>query len=480
VWHDKDKEGIILFEEVQNESGSPPTKKIKAATLNGLLLHLVSDNKIDLQYMDVLALTYRSFISPEDLFHKLIELYDAPAKAETLVIQSKVSTFLKRWITAQFPDFPEDLVHEIHVWISDVIQTAQASFAKQLLELIATKAQERVQLRQTLIAAAQPKEAYDDISPARFVLDVDPQEIASQLTIIDHLIYSSIRPHELLFQAWNKPQLKHRAPNVLRMISRTNNVALWVASSILWNPKLVDRTNAMVRLIQVAEHLRKVNNFNTMFAIISGLQLSSINRLKFTREKIPKKIQQTFDSLVELMNNQRSFKVYRDTLAAQTPPCIPYLGVYLTDLTFIEDGNHDYLTPSGAPYQPPANNPSPPKRQSASASPVPRKTTPPAPRKTTPLPVKKAYSPPKLPERNTTQPSEKAAPAAATIILINMKKRELQSKVINEIQVYQNWKYSLKEKSTPLLEELPRNEEDQLYGLSLLREPRDANKDQLV
>jgi len=38
-----------------------------------------------------------------------------------------------------------------------------------------------------------------------------------------------------------------------------------------------------------------------------------------------------------------SFKSYRESLHEVTPPCIPYLGVHLQDLVFIEDGNPDKL-----------------------------------------------------------------------------------------------------------------------------------------
>eukprot|EP01121_Diplochlamys_sp_Union-15-3_P013580 TRINITY_DN4238_c0_g1_i1.p1 TRINITY_DN4238_c0_g1~~TRINITY_DN4238_c0_g1_i1.p1 ORF type:complete len:124 (+),score=23.36 TRINITY_DN4238_c0_g1_i1:86-457(+) len=38
-----------------------------------------------------------------------------------------------------------------------------------------------------------------------------------------------------------------------------------------------------------------------------------------------------------------SIRAYRQTLAASNPPCVPFFGIYQTDLTFIEDGNADYL-----------------------------------------------------------------------------------------------------------------------------------------
>jgi len=66
--------------------------------------------------------------------------------------------------------------------------------------------------------------------------------------------------------------------------------------------------------------------------------------------------------------------------------------------------------------------------------------------------------------------------------LINFKKRELECRVLQEIELYQHTTYPIEPKE-PLfsyLLELPFLEEDCLYNLSLKREPRNATISDLV
>lgn len=76
-------------------------------------------------------------------------------------------------------------------------------------------------------------------------------------------------------------------------------------------------------------------------AVISGLNNSAIRRLKWTIAKLPKSAKRTLQDLETLMNMEGSYKQYREAIAQVVPPCIPYIGVLLMDLTFIEDGNRD-------------------------------------------------------------------------------------------------------------------------------------------
>lgn len=77
--------------------------------------------------------------------------------------------------------------------------------------------------------------------------------------------------------------------------------------------------------------------------ICGGLHLTSIQRLKKTWKATNKKFTQVFDALTDLMSNKGNFKAYREAVAAhpKDSPYIPYLGVILKDLTFMEDGNDD-------------------------------------------------------------------------------------------------------------------------------------------
>lgn len=55
------------------------------------------------------------------------------------------------------------------------------------------------------------------------------------------------------------------------------------------------------------------------------------------------KSNQALSEIRKLMGANRNFQTYRDIVHSVNPPCIPFLGIYLQDLTFIEDGNPDYL-----------------------------------------------------------------------------------------------------------------------------------------
>ena len=55
---------------------------------------------------------------------------------------------------------------------------------------------------------------------------------------------------------------------------------------------------------------------------------------------------QILSQIRKLMGANRNFTEYRAIIHSINPPCIPFLGIYLQDLTFIEDGNPNYLKKS--------------------------------------------------------------------------------------------------------------------------------------
>lgn len=71
---------------------------------------------------------------------------------------------------------------------------------------------------------------------------------------------------------------------------------------------------------------------------MSALGTAPIFRLNRTWAQVPTKVKDALEQMRALIASTRNFVRYREALHAANPPCIPFLGVYLTDLTFIEDG----------------------------------------------------------------------------------------------------------------------------------------------
>lgn len=51
----------------------------------------------------------------------------------------------------------------------------------------------------------------------------------------------------------HQESLKHRAPNVLVMITRFNAMSMWAAASILWKQTIKERVALWVKLVNITE-----------------------------------------------------------------------------------------------------------------------------------------------------------------------------------------------------------------------------------
>ncbi len=78
-----------------------------------------------------------------------------------------------------------------------------------------------------------------------------------------------------------------------------------------------------------------------MMGIASGLMSSPISRMKKCWKLLPAKVSADCEYFSQLC--VRNYKLLREAVKQSQIPCLPYLGVYLSDLTFIADGNADKI-----------------------------------------------------------------------------------------------------------------------------------------
>jgi len=78
---------------------------------------------------------------------------------------------------------------------------------------------------------------------------------------------------------------------------------------------------------------------NAMMGVMSGLHSGPVFRLKETFAGIGKSHEKIFQHLTSLSDSGKSSTNMRAYLKTVNPPCLPFLGMFLKDLTFIDEGN---------------------------------------------------------------------------------------------------------------------------------------------
>lgn len=169
----------------------------------------------------------------------------------------------------------------------------------------------------------------------------DPAAIARQLTLIEWELHRAMSPRDVLcFANCMARKLKSRSQNAAQaVVARFSAVAVWVESEILRCTTLRERAKVYSGFVKVAKHLRELNNFETLNAVLAAFNETSVHRLKFTHAELKKSTLRTRDQLLEFADPSSAHREMRRTLSSipETAPCVPYLGMLTTDL--IADGN---------------------------------------------------------------------------------------------------------------------------------------------
>eukprot|EP01105_Mastigella_eilhardi_P023149 TRINITY_DN578_c1_g2_i1.p1 TRINITY_DN578_c1_g2~~TRINITY_DN578_c1_g2_i1.p1 ORF type:complete len:1292 (+),score=322.03 TRINITY_DN578_c1_g2_i1:441-3878(+) len=170
------------------------------------------------------------------------------------------------------------------------------------------------------------------------------KELARQMTLIERNLFKAIKPWELIGLAWTKRD-KSLAPNIQALTNHFNNMNHWVMTEMCACEDLKQRCRVLEKFLDLCHFLDELHNYNAILEILSGLQTSPVYRLKKTWAAISPYHQKTFTELKALTAHDQSYAALRQCLHNLSPPCVPYLGTYQSDLTFIEEGNKTFLEP---------------------------------------------------------------------------------------------------------------------------------------
>merc|ERR1712012_1261945 len=84
---------------------------------------------------------------------------------------------------------------------------------------------------------------------------------------------------------------RYGTPNLNTFSALVNREMMWVITEIVSETSLYKRMRAIKQFIKIARQCKETQNFNSMFAIISGLGHGAVARLKSSWEKLPTKYQ---------------------------------------------------------------------------------------------------------------------------------------------------------------------------------------------
>uniref|UniRef100_A0A8V0YYK7 RasGEF domain family member 1C n=1 Tax=Gallus gallus TaxID=9031 RepID=A0A8V0YYK7_CHICK len=361
----EDEQGGLIFQD----------GNLTSASLDALIQHLIptTDYYPEKAYIFTFLLSSRLFIEPHELLsrvcHKCIEQQrlDDPVldKARIRKFGPKILQLLTEW-TETFPyDFQEErMIGHLKDMIHRIAPCDEAYWKKmnQLLQTLnqklATLSHGQEGIVKINAAVSDKLVAFKSKPPSiqREILSVcsDPYTLAQQLTHVELERLSHIGPEEFVQAFVHKDPLDGTKPcfsdqktsNLEAYVKWFNRLCYLVATEICMPAKKKQRAQVIEFFIDVARECFNIGNFNSLMAIISGMNMSPVSRLKKTWSKVKTA---KFFILEHQMDPTGNFYNYRTALRGaahrsltahsnREKIVIPFFSLLIKDIYFLNEG----------------------------------------------------------------------------------------------------------------------------------------------
>eukprot|EP01091_Cochliopodium_minus_P015535 TRINITY_DN5562_c0_g1_i1.p1 TRINITY_DN5562_c0_g1~~TRINITY_DN5562_c0_g1_i1.p1 ORF type:complete len:1094 (+),score=373.20 TRINITY_DN5562_c0_g1_i1:561-3842(+) len=330
-------------------------KPLKAVSLKKFI-GIITNIKYVKEFPKILSSfihSFHSFTTPMEFFSYLISRFNGPQnfqnESETKKweerkskIEIGVINVMEAWLNENPYDF-STRNSEIYSSFKEFLSLESTKLSEHIITL--KKMGTLVEKRSTFAfpSFSDLKEMSVLSSENTSLSNFSSSDIAEQLALLESSIFANIQPTEYLGQRWVNED-KTIGSGIKKYIEWFNRVSNLVSTQILTHVSAEERVKVLSLCIDVAIESVSIHNYNAAIEILSSCANSSISRLKKTWALLSEESKQKYENLRKIFSSEKNFQYYRQMMAEKSDgPKFPYLGVFLTDLTFIDDSNRTLI-----------------------------------------------------------------------------------------------------------------------------------------
>ncbi|ELP90667.1 RAS guanyl-releasing protein, putative [Entamoeba invadens IP1] len=319
-------------------------KKVIGGPLDVLLNWALTPENSDYEFSKILLVNYRVYCKSVELLQlvdkRCEEILQLTGEPEKSLKQkwAKITIFMKNWTELLPHDFVES---DMEKGIKDFIEKYSSQFAgiAQVKKMVDNAKSLKPNFDIFEKVETESKSKIGD--KLKNLNELTAEQIAQQLSLYEFELFKSIETKDFLGSAWTKKDKYERCPQLCYFLDHFNGVTNWVSSTLVNEPDAQVRAQLISKYIDVAKIMYDNLNFTGFFEFYSGINSSVVSRLTKTMELVPN-ASERLEPMRKAADPSKSYAAYRKyILENKTKGYIPFIGVVIQDLTFIDEGNPD-------------------------------------------------------------------------------------------------------------------------------------------